>query len=126
MFRWIPALCAAAFAASAIATENRHASEPVVTVIAPNSAGMPSCGAWTAARTTRLDGVAAQYEKWALGFESGLNLARSAARGDVLRGADTEGVLSWVDQFCREHPLDTLSVAVVDLDRELTLRHVAH
>lgn len=126
MFRWIPALCAAVFSASPIAAENPHASEPVVTVITPNSAGMPSCGTWTAARTTRLDGVAAQYEKWALGFESGLNLARSAERGDVLRDTDPEGVLSWVDQFCRGHPLDTLSVAIVDLDRELARRRAAH
>lgn len=127
MFRWIPALCAVAFAASPADAKNQQRStEPVVTIIVPNSAGTPSCGAWIAARANPSNGRAIQYEKWVWGFESGLNWAGRNTRGDVLRGMEGEGVLGWVDQFCREHPLDDLVSAVVNLDRELARRRAAH
>ena len=127
MFRWILALSAVASAASPAAAKNQQRStEPVVTIIVPNSAGTPSCGTWAAARENPSDGGAAQYGKWVWGFESGLNWGGRNARGDVLRGFDGEGVLAWVDQFCREHPLDDLVAAVVALDRELARRRAAH
>lgn len=123
MFRVIPALAAFAAALLPATAESQSAAERGITVLAPNSAGMPSCGAWTSARAYgRSNGEAAQYEKWAMGFESGLNWAKSGARGDVLRNTDTEAAFGWVDQFCRERPLETLLWAVVNLDRELARR----
>ena len=122
MSRWIAVLLAVTVTASPAVGENRTTAEPVVTVIAPNSLGMPSCGAWTAARAYQSDGIAAQYEKWVFGFQSGLNWAQSATRGDVVRDTDADAILGWVDQHCREHPLDPVLRAVVNLDRELARR----
>ena len=122
MFRSILALCIAVCAASPSAAKGPSSADSPVTVITPNSAGMPSCGAWTTARANPSNGGAAQYEKWVWGFESGLNFARFDARGDVLRNTDTEALSGWVDEYCRGHPLDTLVEAVIKLDKELARR----
>jgi hypothetical protein len=122
MLRVIVAIFVGAFvAAPAIAAS--QSPDPNVTVFVPSSAGMPSCGTWTASRTYRRSGgEAAQYEKWVMGFESGLNWAQSAGRGDVLRDTDADAAFGWIDQYCRAHPLESLLWAVVNLDRELANR----
>jgi hypothetical protein len=83
---------------------------------------IPSCGAWTSARAHPGDMVSAQYEMWVHGLLSGLNLAQVETRGDVLIQTDSQGALSWIDQYCRNHPLDAATVAVMALDKELERR----
>lgn len=121
MFRWIGTLSIATIIVSPVAAETSQG----VAVIVPSSKGVPSCGSWTAAHGHPSDGAAFQYEQWVAGFESGLNWARSDARGDVLRNTDREAILGWVDRYCRKHPLDTLVSAVFRLDRELARRGAA-
>ena len=70
--------------------------------------GNSSCGAWTAARS---GGVvrALGFEQWVLGFISGIGSARADA--NPLNGMDADGIWAWIDNYCREHPIDELLTA---------------
>lgn len=48
-------------------------------------------------------------EQWLLGFLSGVGFGNSSY--DPLRGIDAEAVWAWVDNYCRNHPLDTVTHA---------------
>ena len=40
----------------------------------------------------------------------------------MLKGTDVEALLSWIDNYCRSHPLETLPTAAVNLAVELNAR----
>ena len=61
-------------------------------------------------------------QMWLLGFVSGFNWYAPASGGDIGRGADVESLHAWIDQYCREHPLETLVFAAVMLIQELERR----
>jgi hypothetical protein len=68
--------------------------------------GSASCGVWTAARH---DKHAGGFEQWVLGYASGVGSGSHASgRQDVnpLLGVDAQGVLAWIDNYCRDHPLE--------------------
>ena len=66
-----------------------------------------SCGKWLDYRSRKIeDGMI----NWALGFISG-----SAVYGDVgnpLQSTDSEGVIYWLDNYCRTHASESFSAAV--------------
>ena len=66
--------------------------------------GTVSCGAWT---TARHDKGAWGYEQWVFGYLSGTadNLGGAV---DPLRGLDKQAVWSWMDNYCRAHPLEKI------------------
>src|SRR5262245_1846687 len=65
-----------------------------------------TCGAWLSARAQ--NGVDAWlFQQWALGYLSGA--AIFSANYNPLRGVDADGVWYWLDKYCREHPLDSVS-----------------
>jgi hypothetical protein len=67
---------------------------------------MVSCGTWTADRRQR-SGGALQDEQWVLGFLSGVGYEGY----DPLNGMDAEGVWAWIDNYCREHPIEQIIAA---------------
>jgi hypothetical protein len=77
-----------------------------------------SCGAWTTERSHLIPGVpvgpeyinAMEDESWVLGFLSGIGFANQNG-DDPLSGVDTDGIWAWVDNYCRDHPLDTIAKA---------------
>ena len=73
-----------------------------------------SCGKWTNAREQT--GERAQLRYWILGYLSGLNMESST---DFLRGRDIDGLIGWIDNYCRRNPLDTMVRAVHELRDEL-------
>ena len=77
-------------------------------------AGAVSCGKWTQQRQNRND---MQIGGWALGFVSGANAMETNI--DFLEAPDADAVLAWVDNYCRSHPLDQVSTALVHLVIEL-------
>ena len=79
----------------------------------------PSCGGYTMERTLPQRGQ--QLEYWALGFLSGVNMAGNADT-EFLAGFDGEALWAWLDNYCRDHPLDRFPVAVTALCRELVSR----
>jgi len=77
--------------------------------------GTGSCGSWTADRQPSGSGTAGGAgtflkEQWVLGFLSGVGFVHE--RGDdPLRGMDVQGVLAWIDNYCRAHPIEPISTA---------------
>jgi hypothetical protein len=77
----------------------------------PSGAAAMSCGAWTAARREN-NPLSWMSEQWVLGFLSGVGYAASQGGLDPLRGVDDQAVWAWVDNYCRDHPLNPLVMAV--------------
>ena len=84
-----------------------------------------SCGSWTQARANH---QSAGIEFWAMGFVSGANVARAKEDAiDILKDVgDAEGLLSWIDNYCRSKPLELFPIAAAYLVIELRERARAH
>jgi len=77
--------------------------------------GLLTCGRWTAARSDGGDPVEKQdMTVWADGYVSAISV-----HDPHLRETDVAGMESWLDNYCREHPLDIFQVAVQHLVFEL-------
>jgi hypothetical protein len=98
--------------------------------------GTVSCGAWTQERqaNSHAGGLAAQ---WVAGYLSGMNEAlnmgpdqakalsatpNALAFSDALEGTDFDGLMAWMDNYCRADPLSKLYNAAYQLLRELRSR----
>jgi hypothetical protein len=70
-------------------------------------AGGDSCEAWTAARRNR---QAFSFEQWVLGYAVGIadGYYGASGRKDInpLHGIDVQGVWTWIDNYCHDHPLE--------------------
>ncbi len=79
-------------------------------VIEPKSNGL-SCSTWT--NTSKQSYESQAYSKWVFGFISGINLENPS--GDFLQGRDADGLIAWIDNYCRSNPLNRITQAVVEL-----------
>ena len=70
--------------------------------------GSKSCGTWTQVRHGRKNLGVAAYQNWVTGF---LTAANKSQTNDILKDADADALWTWVDNYCRTHPLDTISTA---------------
>jgi hypothetical protein len=72
--------------------------------------GLDSCDSWTAARLTpqekQGDG------QWVLAFHSGVGFMGGDTGNNPGNGIDAQGVLAWIDDYCRVHPLEKIVEAV--------------
>ena len=86
--------------------------------------GNVSCGIWLENR--RGDDVqVATRTAWVLGYITAFNQYGSKPEGDVSGGKDTEELMAWIDNYCRQNPADNLyraSSALVDQFRQRTGR----
>jgi hypothetical protein len=75
-------------------------------------AGVRSCGEWFSDRQGKKAG-ASPKESWVLGYISAINSLYPAAQIplDLLKGMDAEGIFVWIDNYCRDHPLDLIGNA---------------
>lgn len=101
--------------------------------------GTDSCGAWTQGREAAGKTEAVQLtqqglnragrENWVLGYLTAvttLTLPRDRVESlNLLEGTDTDGVMAWIDNFCRSNPLTSLNVATDTLASELKTRWLA-
>ncbi len=69
-------------------------------------AGLAPCEAWVEARRDR---TAVAFEQWVLGFVSGVSAA-SPGIAPLFR-TDGQTVAGWVDNYCLEHPRETIATA---------------
>ncbi|WP_313534429.1 hypothetical protein [Sphingomonas sp.] len=78
-----------------------------------------ACGSWTVERQGGRRNQA--MEGWVLGFVSGRN---KYGGGDGRLGSDTNGysLLAWIDRYCDNNPLDTVTKAALELVKELERR----
>jgi hypothetical protein len=81
--------------------------------------GGVTCGEWQQHRSTRNTAVF-QLEAWVAGFLSGYNLASDI---DFLAPKATEvAYYAWIDNYCRQNPLNRVSEAATALKDELISR----
>src|SRR5271157_571308 len=69
--------------------------------------GNISCVSWTESRGDD-NPLAATRTAWVLGFVTAFNQYVSKSEGDVSGGKDTEALMSKIDDYCKQHPLDNL------------------
>ena len=58
--------------------------------------------------------------QWVAGYLSGSNV--EADHPDVLVGTDFDGLMAWIDNYCRANPLDLVGTAALKLFDELKSR----
>ena len=64
--------------------------------------GAPTCGGWLMQRSAP-EGESTELA-WIVGFLSGLSIGFNE---DILAPVDNADISSWLDTYCREHPLDS-------------------
>jgi hypothetical protein len=74
-----------------------------------------SCGKWT--NTPKQSAQHDAQRTWVAGFVSGMNF--EATDGDFLRGKDFDGLIGWIDNYCRTNPLHDVVQAAVHLVQAL-------
>ena len=82
--------------------------------------GNKSCGSWVSDRKSK-SGVDLIDVAWALGFLSAYNQF-GPEPDDVTAQTDVNGIAGWIDNYCTDHPLDTVSLATQALINELNKR----
>ena len=73
--------------------------------------GAQSCGKWTAEKSELVRGF---MNSWVLGYVTALGGVAGA------RDTDSQAITAWVDNYCREHPLNRLDEAAATLVGELS------
>ena len=80
--------------------------------------GDRSCGTWINDR--KENGVGMLYQSnWLMGYLAGMSVELNK---DLLRNTDMDSLNFWVDNFCKNNPLDTLTIAGRKLEIELIKR----
>lgn len=104
------------------------------TPITFTSIGAPSCGEWYKTNEEKENGdFPYEWEKiiqdyklmslhsWLTGYLSGVN-SSTPGTVDFLQHTDADSLYLYVDNYCREHPLDSVSVAADALYVELRMK----
>ncbi len=83
-------------------------------------AGSNPCLRWTEARTTAAG--LPQYAGWVLGFVSAGNVYAMNASAKMPGSEYPEGLLLWMDMYCRDHPETPIYRAAIPLVNQLRER----
>jgi hypothetical protein len=91
--------------------------------------GTDSCGTYTNARRQAENNdprsmfLSVEIKGWIEGFLSGAaatGVPNLQARiNTALRRTDSQGIITWIDNYCRTHPLENITIAVYNLLTEL-------
>ncbi len=82
--------------------------------------GNRSCGKWTQGRK-KDDWPQRAAEAWILGFITAYNFYVPGL-SNVAKGTDVVGREAWIDNYCRDHPLDKIVDATEALIKHLKTR----
>jgi hypothetical protein len=80
-------------------------------------AGNESCGTWLSSSTNQ--DIRNWQTSWVLGWLSASGHYQVLGR---MKDTDAAAVTAWLDNYCKEHPLDELQEASAALIRELAKR----
>lgn len=88
--------------------------------------GARSCGVWVADRNNSDKMRASVDFTWLIGYLSGLGVGGQsiAEYRDFLKGADNESIALWMDNYCKAHPLESISTGANILSFELAKKTV--
>ena len=84
-------------------------------VIALRTYGSVDCGEWTQQNLN-------SNKAWLLGFLSGLNADYSAHKNALAQLTSADQAISWVNNYCRANPLNSVVEAAYLLMKELKQR----
>lgn len=92
-------------------------------------AGGQSCGSWQSERqsaqaTRYVSSKLEAQSHWILGFITATNLALFP-KNNLTEETTGSAMMYWIDNYCKEHPLDNLATATSALVLELTHRFMA-
>ena len=82
--------------------------------------GKNSCREWTKGRFNR-DETESIDIAWVGGFVTAVNRFGYGS-SDISKGTDADGIVSWIDNYCAQHPRDALADAASALTIELQAR----
>jgi hypothetical protein len=102
---------------SAAVSASAQTADPEKGAIHQWGAGSRSCGNWLADRgNTFLHNVELS---WVLGWSSASSAIYGVSLGGHMRQTDSDAVAAWLDKYCRENPLKSLTDASLALNLEL-------
>lgn len=118
-----PASATAAVLLCAAISSSALAGAPEKSNAVTYGAGGDSCGTWLATRNAKDTGgmlTSSLYNQWLLGWVSaagyyGEALGKPLGKPMRLRTTDGAALFAWVDNYCREHPLDPIALAAARL-----------
>ena len=84
-------------------------------------AGAKSCGYWTENRKGAANVLTYQGRAWVSGFLTAHNFLIPGAY-DITKGVGNEGLFAWIDNYCSQNPLKSISYAAAVLVRQLRTR----
>ena len=100
---------------------NAADSKGAYSIVLPKDGTIGSCGTYVVARD---EGRRGDYRKvndhsaWLMGYLTGYN-ARTSDTYDIMGNKDLQSLLLWLENYCKQHPLDSFAVAVNFLIIEL-------
>jgi len=84
--------------------------------------GDESCGTWLESRSEKGNKyLELAMNGWVLGYLSGFNL-QVPGKADWTNGVDNNGLFKWIDNYCSQNPLKSLSDAVETLFVQLSTK----
>ena len=83
--------------------------------------GTLSCEVWSKDRADRSSENHFINGAWVQGYLTAVNVFGDGP-SHVAKGIDDEGIMEWIDNYCTQHPTDSLTVATKALVDELTKR----
>ena len=81
--------------------------------------GANSCWAWTRSQEAKAS-AQGLYAQWVAGFVSGVNW--DTDEPDILAEMDVDGLVAWVDSYCKANPLAKVTTGAAMLVQELRAR----
>lgn len=81
--------------------------------------GAPSCGNWVTERASPNKWNSLANNNWLNGY---LSAYAKVAHKDILKNADNESIMRWMDNYCKAHPLNEIDDGADALIGELIKR----
>ena len=115
-------LLAAVTAMLLLTSSQTLAGEPSASPIAAYGEATSSCGSFVESRQNETQRYI--YLAWLNGYLTAVNKYQSGIRyydalGDIKAGRDSQALMLWLENYCRENPLDSFFRAVLMLQNEL-------
>ena len=85
-------------------------------------AGFNTCEIWTESRQGNDLVLRTAVMSWAQGYISGVNTTNLQSIDILKDNGDYEDWFTWIDNYCKANPLDTISAATARLTHELSIR----
>ena len=86
-------------------------------VLSYSAAAHQTCGRWLEVSRDESHPIHLLFMSWAEGW-----VGRAALEAEVPWGGDASAVRTWINNYCRAHPLNTIDDAAYDLEGQLDQR----